>query len=100
MIATPVKRPASPVQQNNYKRIRMMSDSSTEGDKTPQKVADELPFDDKLKYLHDKYPTFKIEVDLLGCCCLTLLVYKEMIFYLEATTLRKVQVLFWFVSRF
>ena len=77
--ATPQKRqhsdmssPAgSPIQNNppSYKRIRLMSDSSTDGESSsqgqvtsPTKVVDELPFVDKVTYLHTKFPTYTKEV--------------------------------------
>ena len=78
--ATPQKRQhsamsspgGSPIQNNppSYKRIRLMSDSSTDGESSSQgqttstKVADELPFVDKVNYLHSNFPTYTKEVSL------------------------------------
>ena len=73
-VGTPQKRPlqasptSSPVQNApTYKRIRLMSDSSTDGESSPPvssptKVADELPFVDKVEHLHNKFPTYTKEV--------------------------------------
>ena len=80
--ATPQKRQhsamsspgGSPIQSNppSYKRIRLMSDSSTDGESSsqgqvtsPTKVADELPFVDKVIYLHSNFPTYTKEVSLI-----------------------------------
>ena len=49
-----------------------MSDSSTDGESSsqgqvtsPTKVADELPFVDKVNYLHANFPTYTKEVSLV-----------------------------------
>ena len=68
MMSSPV---SSPVQAPNYKRIRLMSDSSTDGEGSNQgvptspRVADELPFLDKVSHLHSKFPTYTREVLIL-----------------------------------